>query len=326
MTTAELTATDLRYVAADSLGSDEGLAARASGVTASELHRVAQGGRGTHLSILQDKLNGAKFTGNTHTRRGHEREDFLIDWASENVERCLGNTALLGHRELFWLLATPDGLGDGFGIEVKSHDFKWGDRDDVPADHYDQMQGGMAVTGYNRWLYVWEVMGEDGTPTLEAPRYRWIPRDEKRIAELIREGQKFMDWCAAGAPIADDDLPPEVDDALAIVVAADAAIAPHKKAREAAQAVVRAHAVKTAAETKDDTGAKAAGTRGHFTYSVTETDELDVAAWADAEPESYAEYLDLRTRLAAAEKAAAALYFKPKASSRLNIYATKDAA
>lgn len=326
MTAPALTVTALRYVAADSLGSADGLAARASGVTASELHRITQGGRGTHLSILNDKLNGAKFTGNTHTRRGHEREDFLLDWASENVERCLGNIALLGHRELFWLLATPDGLGLGFGVEVKSHDFGWGDRDDVPAEHYDQMQGGMAVTGYDRWLYVWEVMGEDGTPTLDEPRYRWIPRDEKRIAKLIREGQKFMDWREAGAPIADDDLPPEVDDALAIVVAADAAIAPHKKAREAAQAVVRAHAAKTAANSEDDDGAKAAGTRGHFTYTVTPSNELDEAAWADAEPESYAEYLELRTRLAAAETAAAALYFKPKTSTRLNIYATKDAA
>ncbi|UUE19351.1 hypothetical protein [Microbacterium sp. J1-1] len=325
MTTLDLTPNTLRVVATDSLGSEEGLAARAAGATASELHAITQGGRGTHSRILQDKLNGAKFRGNEHTRRGHEREDFLVSWAGVTVEPCNANIALIGHHELSWLLATPDGLGDDFGVEVKSHDFGW-DCDDVPADHYDQMQGGMAVTGFGRWLYVWEVMGEDGTPTLAAPQFRWVERDEKRIAKLIREGQKFMDWRAAGAPIADDDLPPEVDDALAIVVASKAVIAPHKKALEAAQEVVRAHAAKAAAGSEDGDGAKGAGTRGHFTYSVTPGNELDEVAWADSEPESYAEYLDLRTRLAAAEKAAAALYFKPKSSTRLNIYPSKDAA
>lgn len=310
-----------RVVADDSLGSEEGLAARAAGTTASELHDIAQGGRGTHQRILQDKLNGAKFTGNAHTRRGHEREDFLVSWAGVTLEPCNANIALLGHLDLPWLLATPDGLGEDFGVEVKSHDHEWGDRDDIPADHYDQMQGGMAVTGFDRWLYVWEVMGEDGTPTLAAPRYRWVARDEKRIARLIREAEKFMAWRADGAPVA-DDLPVEVDEALAVWASARARKSAAEREEKAALAVIRPFAEKQA----DDDGAKGAGMRAHFTFAKSTDEVLDEAAWADAEPESYAEYLQLRTRVAAAEAAAAVLYSTPKTSTRLNIYASKDAA
>lgn len=110
------------------------------------------------------------------------------------------------------------------------------------------MQTGTAVTGFDRCLYIWEVMGEDGTPRLDAPRSRWVPRDEKRIAQLIREGEKFMQWRADGAPIADADLPDEVDEALAIIAEADDAIAPHKKVREAALKIARAHAEAAADE------------------------------------------------------------------------------
>lgn len=321
MTTLDLAPNTLRMVAADSLGTDEGLAARAAGVTASELHAITQGGRGTHSRILQDKLNGAKFTGNAHTRRGHEREDFLVSWAGVTVEPCDANLALLGHHELPWLLATPDGLGDGFGVEVKSHDHGW-DNPGIPAEHYDQMQGGMAVTGFDRWLYVWEVMGKDGTPSLAAPHFLWVDRDEKRIARLIREGEKFMAWREAGAPIADDDLPADVDDALADWAAARERKSAAERAEKAALAIIRPFAEKQA----DDEGAKGAGTRAHFTYAKSSAPQLDEAKWADAEPESYAEYLELRTRLAAAEKAAADLYFTTKTSTRLNIYPSKDAA
>ena len=311
-----------RIVAADSLGSEEGLAARADGVTASELHTIAQGGRATHTRVLNDKLNGSSFRGNEHTRRGHEREDFLIDWASETVAPCAGNIALLGHLDMQWLLATPDGLGDGFGVEVKSHDHKWGDRDDIPAEHYDQMQGGMAVTGFDRWLYVWEVMGEDGTPTLDEPHFRWVARDEKRIGRLVSEAERFVAWRAAGAPVSDDDLPAEVDEALAIIAEADEAIAPHKKARDGALAVVRKHAEATA----DEHGAKGAGLRGSFTYSKTPKAVLDEDAWALAEPDTYAEVVAARKAIADQEAAALALYSRVEISSRLNTSKTKDAA
>lgn len=309
----------LLVVAEDSLGSDEGLAARAAGVTASEIHAIAHGGHGTRRRILADKLNGSTFRGNRHTRRGHEREPFLIDWVHTNVAICFENRALLGNRDHPVILATPDGLGvDGvrgsFGVEAKSHDHTW-TRTDIPAEHYDQVQFGMAVTGYGWWLYVWEVMGEDGTPTLADPRYVWVERDEKRITRLIGEAEKFQAWRDAGAPDT-DDLPADIDDALATW--ADARARKNAAAAEeaAADKVIRAYAEDAA----DKHGARGAGTRAHFT--LAKSTRLDEAEWAHHEPESYAEYLDLKARVKAAETAAAALYHRE--ATRLTITPTKD--
>lgn len=310
-----------RVVAEDSLGSEGGRAARAAGITASEAHAIRVGGRASHRRILDDKLNGSSFRGNAHTYRGHEREPFLLAWANRNIAPLTANAALLGHQVIPWLLATPDALGDGFGAEAKSHDHKWGDRDNIPAEHYDQMQAGMAVTGFDRWLYIWEVMGEDGTPTLDAPRSRWVPRDEKRIAQLIREGEKFMQWRADGAPVADADLPDEVDEALAIIAEADEAIAPHKKAREAALKIVREHAESTA----DEHGSKGAGLRGSFTYSKTPKRVLDEAAWAIAEPAAYAKWIAAQAVVDDVAAIALETYGIEETSTRLNTTKTKGA-
>ena len=324
MTALEIIDRPLHIVAADSLGSEEGLAARAAGVTASEIHKIAQGGRGTHQRILDDKLNGAKFHGNTHTARGHEREEFLIDWARENVALCTSNIALIGHPVLTWLLATPDGLGfdpvrDAFGVEVKSHDYSWGDRDDIPAEHYDQMQAGMAVTETHHWLYVWEVMGEDGTPTLAAPRYRWVPRDEKRIARLVDEAAKFMAWREAGAPAA-DDLPADLDAALAAVVEARAAMAPHKKAEAEALETLRVYA----SQESDEHGKKAAGTRAAFTFAISNAKVLDEDAWAAGDPDGYQQWLQLHDQARELSTRALATYSRNNASSRLVVTEAKS--
>lgn len=323
---ASIAGRPLHAIAEDSLGSEEGLAARAAGVTASEIHAIAAGGRGTHRRILADKLNGSTFRGNAHTRRGHEREPFLLAWVAENVADCVENRALYAHPENPLILATPDGLGaDGgepFGVEAKSHDHSWGHRDDIPADHYDQMQFGMYVLGFDRWLYVWEVMGDDGTPTLDAPRYRWVARDEKRIAKLVAEAEAFLAWRAAGAPDADADLPDEIDDALATIIEARAAMAEHKKAEADALAVVRRHAERTAGEH----GVKGAGHRASFTYTRSTTTLLDEDAWVAAEPATYGEWVEARERLAATEEAAVELYHREKPSTRLLVTETKDPA
>ncbi|MGN7861485.1 YqaJ viral recombinase family protein [Microbacterium sp. 22303] len=317
----------LHMVAEDSLGSDEGLAARAAGVTASEIHAIAVGGRGTWRRILDDKLNGSKFRGNQHTKRGHEREPFLLAWACSNIALCAANVALFSHPDKTSILATPDGHGfdssrGEFGVECKSHDYGWGDRDDIPADHYDQMQLGMFVTETRWWLYVWEVMGEDGTPTLDAPRYRWVERDDARIAKLLKEADAFMTWRAAGAPVADDDLPADVDEALAIVADARAAMAPHKKAEATALETIRVYASQEA----DEHGKKAAGTRAGFTFSITSTDVLDEDAWESAEPNTYREWADMVRRANEVRAMAMRLYTRKKASGRLTVTETKDAA
>lgn len=294
--------------------------ARAEGVTASEVHAITQGGRSTWQRILEDKLNGAKFKGNAQTRRGHEREGFLLAYADRYIASLRPNLALLGATHAPLHRATPDAIGWAedrgyFGAEVKSHDHGW-TRTDIPAEHYDQMQFGMWVTGFRWWLYVWEVMGEDGTPTLDDPEYVWVERDDARIAVLAAEADRFIEWRAAGAPAVDGDLPADVDDALAQWRAARERKTAAEVEEKAATARIREYA--------EQGRAKGAGSRAHFTYAVTTTQELDLEAWAAAEPDTFAEREDMRERLAALDAAALALYSKPKTTTRLNIYANKE--
>lgn len=297
--------------------------ARSGRVTASRITGIANGGRSTWQRILADMLNGSTFKGTASTRRGNVREAFLIDYAREFIDQDIDpNGLLFVHPENDRIGATPDGTASTFGVEVKSHDFGW-DRDDVPAEHFDQMQLGMYVTGYDRWLYVWEVMGEDGEPTLDDPHYLWVERDERRIAFLVREAQRFLAWWDAGAP-ATDDIPDELDDALAAWADARARKKDAEIDEKAAEKVIRDHIAATSGA--EDDGLKRAGRAAQFVYAVSEKEVLDVDAWAAAEPDTVADFGALKTRVEEAAAAAAALYHKPARSTRLNITATKDAA
>lgn len=286
---------------------------RAEGVTASEIHAIAFGGLGTWKRCLADKLNGATFTGNAHTRRGHEREPFLIQWADDTIGAVRANTALLGHPEHPLHRATPDALGwehsrGGFGVEVKSHDHGW-TSDKIPTDHMDQMQFGMHVTGFDWWLYVWEVMGEDGQPTLAEPSHIWVPRDDTRIAILARQADAFIEWRAAGAPDL-DDIPDDVDDALADYARGLALSTEGDRLKAAARKVLDTFAAEQASteEPLRRTGSRAA----LFFQPKPDVQVLDEVAWAHHEPESYAEWLALQSRVLETASAAAVLYHRPK--------------
>lgn len=298
------------------------LAARATGVSASEVHAIAVGGRAAWQRILADKLNGESFKGNAETDRGRRREPYLLAYASEYLADVVPSKALYAHPDNPRHLATPDGIGRDCGVEAKSHKFGW-NRNDVPIEHYDQCQWGMHVRGASRWLYVWEVMGEDGEPTLADPQHIWIERDEKRIATLVRNADAFLAWWDSGAP-AHDDLPPELDDALAAWADARERKGAAEADEKAAQNTIRAHIAKTPGAEQD--GLKLAGRRAHFTYSVTTDDELDAAAWEREEPKAFARWRDLRAEADAIATAAALLYTTPKRGTRLTITATKETA
>lgn len=302
---------------------DTWLTARAQLVTASVVHGIAVGGRATWQRYLADKLNGSTFKGNTATERGHNREPYLLAFARGFIDPSIDpNDRLFLHPMRQRIGATPDALGGDFGVEVKSHGYGWG-RDDIPAEHYDQMQLGMFVTGFDRWLYMWEVMGEDGEPTLDDPEHVWVQRDERRIAFLVREAERFLSWWDAGAP-ATDDLPAEIDDALAKWADARSRKKDAEADEKAAETIIRKHIAATPGAEIE--GAKLAGRAAQLVYTVTEKDVLDAVAWAAHEPDTHAAWVDLNARAEATAEAAFALYRKPTRSTRLNITATKDAA
>lgn len=296
----------------DGAPEDEWLDGRAGGVTASEIHDIAHGSRKTWRRILDDKLNGSTFHGNLHTRRGHENEPKLLRAAQYDVPGVVTiqpSSALYGHIILGKHRCTPDGVGldegaTAFGVEAKHHDTGWVFKG-IPAEHMDQMLWGMHVMDLDRWLYVWGVEGVEGV------EYRWVERDEDRIEFLIKQANAFIDWRAAGAPEL-DDIPDEVDDALTDYARGLALASEADALKKGARAVLDGYAKSAAVEGEP---LRAGGSRAALFFQSKTVDVLDEDAWAEAEPDTYAEFASMRERVKATEAAAAQLYTKTKTAA-----------
>ena len=324
----------LRAVSTPETTREEWAAIRATGATASDAHDIANGGRGTHKRIRAAKLAGDGFKGNAHTARGNQREPFLLQWANDFVAQCFPSSLIFAHPGNPRHMATPDGFGFGstpaesFGVEVKSHDHSW-ETDAIPAEHMDQMQFGMWVTGFDRWLYVWEVMDEDGHPTLDDPSFRWVTRDEVRIARLVREVDRFLAWWDAGAPD-HDDLADEIDDALADYAHGLRLGREAEALKRPSRVDLAAEVARLAAESGDDV-VKLAGTRAALVWKVDTVEVLDRDAWQAGDPDTYAEWEEARiqaadatSRYLALEREALARFHKSHQTESMTIRGNRE--
>jgi len=296
---------------------------RAQGVTATEVVRLVRGGIQTRRSILADKLHGSDFKGNAHTERGHEREPIIAKWVTRHFG-IEANSILWANPDNPLYRCTPDGLGqdldgDPAGFEVKS--LTGEDSDDIDAEHEDQCQWNMLVTGRSRWLYVWERLDEHGQYPLE-PSYRWIERDDERIAELQAAADKFIAWRASGAPTVDPDITEALDELISQHVAARRIKNRGERAEKAAEKGIRD--LIAADENARTKGWDKSGTDGGLLFAVTPKTTVDEEAWKAADPKGHALYL---TYIARAEKRladATKKYVKPApAATRLTIAAHK---
>lgn len=300
----------LLVIVEDGAPEDEWLDGRAEGVTASEIHAIAAGSRKTWRRILDDKLNGSTFKGNVHTQRGHAREADLIHAAAvlDGVVVLAGSGALFGNEGNHLHRGTPDGLGiheqlGHFIAEAKHHDEGY-TQDKIPADHLDQMLWNMHVLDVDWALYVWGVEGRAGVT------HEWVPRDDKRIGQLVAQADAFIAWRAAGAPEI-DDIPDDVDDAIAEYADALEQAAEAEKRKKAARPIVDAWIAQQKA--KQGEPLRKSGSRASVFFEPKPAQiVLDETAWADAEPESYAEYLEAHSSLAEQASAAALLYHREK--------------
>lgn len=308
----------------DSTDEESWKSLRAEGVTASEVHSIETGGRPTWRRILDEKLNGSTFTGNRYTRRGHEREAFILAAVADMpaVESLTPNATLFAHAKHQLHRATPDAFlvqvdGKAAGVEVKSRNHGW-DVAKIPGEVYDQCQWGMHVAGLDLWYQVTEVMGPDGLPTLDDPTVALIVRDQRRIDQLVKAADEFIAWRESGA--AGDTLP---DDELDVVRRWNAASA-RKAAAEKEVKALRSQVDRIIAANPK---AQSEGWKflndeaGGFTYSVKteEVEVLDEAAWKAAEPESYGTVQRMRAAIEQTVAIATELYKKTetKTSTRL---------
>ena len=291
---------------------------RGEGVTASEVWEIARGGISTWRRILEQKMNGSTFRGSKATRAGHEREAALLDEAADHLHTVTPNRALWAAAENDLHRATPDGIGansDGSGVvvEVKSHEYGYEDKG-IPLDHMAQVQWQIYVRGAVSALYGYEIRDEDDQPPADGAQWIDVPRDDEMIAYLIYRADQFIAWRDAGCPDV-DDLPEEVEKALA-------EWAPLKRALdEAAKAEKKANAALKKALAQmpyaERFGAVGMGEHGGFQLSVSETTAIDTDAWADSDPETFDAVSKARELIEAREAAAKRLYPKTRRMSSL---------
>lgn len=98
------------------------------------------------------------------------------------------------HPELDYIAASPDGLTDDRGIEIKCP-FNSGIHlstleQGMPVEHYAQLQIGMACTG----LQLWDFVSFDPRMPPGLQLYiQAVPRDEQFIADAMSECAGFFD-------------------------------------------------------------------------------------------------------------------------------------
>lgn len=212
---------------------------RRGGLGGSDVAKTAQRVYGGGTAVVAEKLGiEADRIDPDLADRGHRWEQPIADGVRAHTSYIVaGEQMRLTHQaEPRWFVH-PDGLllPDGVeltlanvkaGLEVKTR----GPRGPWLWDYWtDQGQWGCHVSGLPRWLLAVATIDTDYNPTTGAltewladVRYRWIERDDARIAELVDVARDLWAWAERG------ELPPaDGPEALPYVKAANARLCPN---------------------------------------------------------------------------------------------------
>lgn len=190
-------------------------AARAFGVTGSDIRRLRSATPAGRASMIAKKLAGGDEVRELNVRElvwGRVREDEIagLVWARFRIEP---NRFLFHARENRRHLATPDGVGveedfDSLAVRVVTSEIKTGkfELDPSTSEHfgkygyYDQVQWELYVAGGWRARFTWEQHDDDWSywpefgprPLAAEPQGVWILRDDARITELVAIADDFL--------------------------------------------------------------------------------------------------------------------------------------
>jgi hypothetical protein len=179
-------------------GEEDWYAARAGIVTCSELSTVLAKGKGGGDSVTRRKymltLAGERIGGpspfdrysNGAMQRGHEYEQEARDSYQLITDHEVEQVGFMRRGDVGY---SPDGIiGDDGLLEIKTKAYPLHLdcllKDEVPAEHMAQIQGGLWVSG-RQWLDF--VSYSPGLPIF----IKRVPRDESYIANLSAEVERF---------------------------------------------------------------------------------------------------------------------------------------
>jgi putative phage-type endonuclease len=156
---------------------------RQTGLTASEINTIvtSKGEPSTQAAKLIEKkmiiAEEDRMTG-MYAHHGHEREPVIAQWVTDNFG-ANPNKFIFQSKANPQFLATPDGLGEDFVVEIKTSKKTL---EEMESTYMKQMQWQMYVMGYDKALFVVE-QHEDLIPI--GITHKWIKRDNEMINNII---------------------------------------------------------------------------------------------------------------------------------------------
>lgn len=203
------------------------LARRQSGVSATDIARLARGGTNTWAAIRAEKAGKGRDFTNAAMQHGKDREPIIARFAY-NMFALHHSTALLAAADEPRFIATPDLLGDGEVADIKTTVHDWQVASELPGRYVDQVLWQMRVTGYHQARLIYEPH-ENGVPLYPFPKFFPIEWDPARVAHLEAIAYEFL----AGDGEPDEDaavLDALLSDAAMRKEVADAATASYRSA------------------------------------------------------------------------------------------------
>lgn len=201
------------------------LARRQSGVSATDVARLARGGTNTWAAIRAEKAGKGRDFKNTAMQHGKDREPVIARFA-DNMFGLHHSTALLAATDEPRFIATPDLLGDGEVGDIKTTVHDWQHVSELPGRYVDQVLWQMRVTGFHSARLIYEPH-ENGVPLYPFPKFFPIEWDADRVAHLEAIAYEFLA----------DDGEPDEDAAVLDALLTDAAM--RKEIADAAAASYR---------------------------------------------------------------------------------------
>lgn len=170
----------------------EWLQARANGITATDLNKIISPTlkvSSQSVKLLQNKISSLKEAVepqiNSYMAHGNDREPIIAEWAAGNFGMTANSYLFYGDNSQH--LATPDGLGEGFVGEIKT---SLKPLKEILNYYMNQIQWQLHVMNVERCLFLVEQHKDFIPSNID---YRWVERDEQRIATLEKHANMFLE-------------------------------------------------------------------------------------------------------------------------------------
>lgn len=164
---------------------DEWLEARRWGVTATDVKKIVKlNGQPSiqRAGLLEKKLTGSPEREFAVFQHGRDREPIIAEWARQEFGVHHNQFLMCGQNSMH--LATPDGIGEEFIVEIKTSV-----KEVLPTSkmYRDQLQWQLHVTDTERVLLIVENRYSLERETM------WVHRNEERIRTLETHADQFLE-------------------------------------------------------------------------------------------------------------------------------------